>query len=48
MKKDYTDYEIEKIFRKYDISGDISFDEDNEHFWKRKILELHNKMKKVI
>jgi len=42
----FADCEIERIFREIGIDGDIGFDEDNEDFWKRKIIEVYNKMKK--
>ena len=40
------DEKIEKIFREQDIDGDIGFDEEEKDFWKRKIVELYDKLKK--
>ena len=31
-----------------DIEGDIDFDETNAEFWKRKFVELYNKLKEGI
>ena len=43
-----TDFDIEKIFIKLDINGDISPLEKVEDFWKRKIIEVYDKMSILI
>ena len=40
------DKKIETIFKVLEIEGDISFDEKDEEFWKRKLVEVHDKMEK--
>jgi|TARA_R100001244_G_scaffold101450_1_gene75670 hypothetical protein len=40
-----TDEKIKVIFEELDISGDIAPLEDVENFWKRKLIEVFEKIK---
>jgi len=42
------DRKIEEIMRRMGITGDIGFDEDDEHFWKRKFIELDEKWQEKV
>ena len=37
-------YDVESIFRKLGIDGDIDPLESNEDFWERKLIEVYEKM----
>lgn len=45
---DKLDKDIERIFEERNLDSDIGFDEEEEHFWKKKLVELNKKFEDLV